>query len=381
MLLIKNGTVHTMCAETPVCLDILVEDGKIKEMGKSLSYDCETIDACGNDVYPGIIEAHCHLGISESSIRWEGEDCNEHSDPITPEVRVIDGINMMDETVANANAAGITTVCCAPGSANVMGGQVNIYKTYGISVDEATINPYYAMKCAFGENPKGCYRDNKIKTRMGTAAYFRKTMFAAQQYLAQKEAAKEDATKLPKYDMQMEALIPVLKKEVLIKAHAHRADDILTCIRLAQEFDLEMTLDHCTEGHIIPEYVKASGYPAIVGPSLTHKTKFELKNKTFETPAILHKAGVLLALTTDSPVIPQEYLPLCASLAVKSGLPEFEALKAITINAAKIIKQDQRLGTLEVGKDADIVICDKSILDVSHEVLYTITDGRITFQK
>ncbi len=381
MLLIKNGTVFTVTQKDGQQKDLLIDKGKIIKIQENIECDCKVIDARGLYIYPGIVEAHCHLGISESSIRYEGEDTNEYTDPLTPEVRVIDGVNMMDETVHLANAAGITTVCVAPGSANVLGGQVMIYKTYGNSIDHASINNYYAMKCAFGENPKFCYKDSKITTRMGTASYFRKAFYDAKQYLALKEEAKGDIAKLPKYDMKLEALIPALKKEVVLKAHCHRADDILTAIRLAKEFDLDMTLDHCTEGHMIADLVKKSNFPAIVGPSLTHKTKFELKNRTFETPAILNKAGVLVAITTDSPVLPQEYLPLCAGLAVKSGLDAFEALKAITINPAKILKLEDRIGTIEVNKDADLVICSGDILDMNHTVHYTICDGIITYKK
>lgn len=381
MLLIKNGNVFTMESEGSEKLDILLNDnGKIEKIAPAIDADCETIDATGLNVYPGIVEAHCHLGLDEAAIRMEGSDVNEMIDPVTPHVRVIDGIYIQDETVRLANEHGITTVCAAPGSANVLGGQVSVYKTYGDCIDDAIILQNAAMKCAFGENPKRVYYGNKIHTRMGTAAIMRDTLFKAKRYMELKEKA-EDVSKMPAYDMKLEAMIPVLKKEVPLKAHAHRADDILTSIRIAKEFDLRMTLDHCTEGHLIADKVKESGFDAIVGPSLTHKSKFELKNKTFETPAILYKAGVKFALTTDSPVVPQEYLPLCAALAIKSGLPENEALKAITINAAEIIGVGDRVGSLKEGKDGDVVICDGSIFDVDGVVNYTIVDGKITYKK
>lgn len=378
MLLIKNGFVYTMEDEKKQKLDILVgADGKIEKIAPTIECDCEVIDAKGCNVYPG---AHCHLGLEEAGIRDEGNDVNEMIDPITPHVRVIDGINMMDETVRIANEHGIVTVCVAPGSANVIGGQVSVLKTYGKSVDAAIMKQNAAMKCAFGENPKRVYSNSKIKTRMGTAALLRETLMKAKRYMTLKEHA-DDITKMPPFDMKLEALIPVLNKEIPLKAHAHRADDIMTSIRIAKEFDLDMTLDHCTEGHLIVEEVKNSGFPAIVGPSLTHKSKFELQNKTFETPAILNKANIMIAITTDSPVVPQEYLPLCAGLATKSGLDEMEALKAITINPAKIIGVADRVGSLKVGKDADIVICDGNIMDVQTNVLFTIVDGVITYKK
>lgn len=381
MLLVKNGNVFTM--ENEICekLDILLDDhGKIEKVDSCITGDYEIIDATGCNVYPGIVEAHCHLGLQEASTREEGIDINETIDPITPHVRAIDGINIMDETVALANSYGITTVCAAPGSANVLGGQVCIYKTVGNCIDDAVLIANAAMKSAFGENPKRCYKGSKIATRMGTAALMRETLMKAQRYMQLKEKA-EDITKMPPFDMKMEAMIPVLKREIPLKAHAHRADDILTSIRIAKEFNVRMTLDHCTEGHLIADKVKESGFDAIVGPSLTHKTKFELQNKTFETPAILHKAGVKFALTTDSPVVPQEYLPMCAGLAVKSGLPEMEALKAITINAAEIIGVGDRVGSIKEGKDADLVICKGNILFTDSEVQYTITNGIITYKR
>ncbi|NBK98595.1 MAG: amidohydrolase [Erysipelotrichia bacterium] len=381
MLLIKNGTVYTMESEQPEKLDILLdEEGKIAAIDHKIEADCEIIDAQGCNVYPGLVEAHCHLGLEEAGIGFEGNDVNEMIDPITPQVRVIDGINIMDESVRLANEHGIVSVCAAPGSANVLGGQVSVYKTVGSCIDDAIIKENAAMKCAFGENPKRVYRDSKIKTRMGTASLLRETLIKAKNYMALKEFA-DDISKMPTYDMKLEALIPVLNKKIPLKAHAHRADDILTSIRIAKEFDLDMTLDHCTEGHLIVDKIVESGFPAIVGPSLTHKSKFELQNKTFKTPAVLQQAGIKIAITTDSPVIPQEYLPLCAGLAVKSGLDEMEALKAITIHAAEIIGVADRVGSLKVGKDGDVVICDGNIMDVQTNVLYTIVDGKISYQK
>lgn len=382
MLLIKNGTIFTMDEQGVIEGDLLIEDGKVKQIAKNIeARNVSVIDATGKNVYPGIVEAHCHLGMQESSIRLEGNDTNEMSDPITPQMRALDAIYPVDETVENARKAGITSVCAGPGSANVLGGTFLVYKTVGTSIDEMIVKDNVAMKCAFGENPKMCYQNSSIKTRMSTAALLRETLFKTKEYLAKKEAAGEDLSKRPPFDMKLEAMIPVVKGEMPLKAHAHRTDDILTSIRIAKEFNLKMTLDHCTEGHLIIEQVKASGYDAIVGPSLTHKTKYELRNKTFETPAILQKAGIKIAITTDSPVVPQEYLPLCAGLAVKSGLDHYEALKAITINAAEIIGVGDRLGSLKPGKDADVVIVDGDILTLETNVDYTIIDGKIVYQR
>jgi len=382
MILIRNGKTFTMEAEGILeGVDVLIEKGKIKAIGKDLSdKDCVVIDAKGKFVYPGIVEAHCHMGIGESSIRVEGQDYNETSDPITPHMRGIDGIYPLDETVMLARQGGITTVCAGPGSANVLGGTFAAYKTVGKNIDKMVLKEEVAMKAAFGENPKMCYQGSVIKTRMNTAALFREALFKTKEYLGKKELAKNDVSKMPAFDMKLEAMIPVIKGEMPIKAHAHRTDDILTSIRLAKEFNIKMTLDHCTEGHLIIDEVLESGFPAIVGPSLTSKSKFELKNKTFETPGILSKAGVKIALTTDSPVVPQEYLPICAGLAVKSGMDAYEALKAITINAAEIIGVGDRVGSLKVGKDADVVITDGDIMEINTNVLYTIIDGKIEYQ-
>lgn len=380
MLLIKNGTVHTMGEQGIVNADILMDEGKIIKIEKNIqAEDAQVIDASGKYVFPGMVEAHCHLGIHESSIRTEGNDTNEASDPITPQMRAIDGIYVMDETVKKACAAGITSVASGPGSANVIGGTFAAWKTYGTCIDEMLIDERVAMKCAFGENPKMCYQNKEIKTRMKTAALLRELLFKTKEYMAKKDAAKECIEKQPSFDMKLEAMIPVIKKEIPLKCHAHRMDDIATVIRIAKEFDVNVTLDHCTEGHLILNVVKESGFPAIVGPSFGHKTKYELKEKSFDTPAKLHNAKVKIAITTDSPVVPQEYLGMCAALAMKHGLEEMEALKAITINPAEILGLDDRIGSLEVGKDGDAIICDSSILDLQNHIEYTIINGEIAY--
>ena len=382
-MLIKNGMLHTMSSDGDRIADIRIQDGKIVLIGENLQENQGelVIDASGKQVFPGMIEAHCHLGMEESAIRGEGNDVNEMSDPITPHVRAIDGCNPLDETVKNAREAGITTVAAGPGSANVIGGTFMAYKTYGNCIDEMVIQNPVAMKCAFGENPKRVYQDSRIKTRMNIAALLRETLYKTKEYLAKKEAAKDDITKMPAYDMKLEAMIPVIKKELPLKCHAHRADDILTIIRIAKEFDVRVTLDHCTDGEIIKKQIKESGYPAIIGPALTHKSKFELASKSFTTPGVLCKEGILIAITTDSPVVPQEYLPLCAALAMKDGLPEEEALKAITINPAKILGLDKRIGSIEVGKDGDLIICDSSLLDTQNIIRYTLINGEIVYHK
>ena len=385
MLLIKNGRIYTMTGDVIENGSILIDKGKIKEVGKDIvaPLDAEIIDAQGKMVTPGFIDAHCHLGLFEDGIGFEGDDVNEMVDPITPHLRAIDGINPMDRTFEEAYQGGVTCAVTGPGSANVIGGQFAAIKTYGKRIDDMIVKEPIAMKIAFGENPKRVYNAQKKSpmTRMATAAKLREALFDAKEYLEKLEKSKEDESKKPKFDMKMEALSKVILKEIPLKAHAHRADDILTALRIAKEFDVNITLDHCTEGHLIVDYLVEEGKGTIVGPTFGHRSKFELKNMTFETPGILNKAGVMVAITTDSPVVPLQYLPLCAGLAVKSGMNEMEALKAITINAAEIVGIADRVGSLEVGKDADIVIFDGNpIKDVDYKTVATIIDGNVVYR-
>lgn len=277
---------------------------------------------------------------------------------------------------------GITSTATGPGSANVIGGQFAVIKTHGDYIDDMIIEEYNAMKIAFGENPKRVYAEKKTSpmTRMATAAVLRENLLKAKSYREKKEEAGLDKTKLPAFDMKMEALLPVLERKVPLKAHAHRADDILTAIRIAKEFNTKITLEHCTEGHLIADVIKKEELTAVVGPSFGHNTKFELKNKTFETPGILNRAGVKVAIMTDHPVIPIESLPMAAALAVKSGMDELEALKSITIYPAEILGMDSRLGSIKAGKDADLVLWDKNPLDIQAKVAVTIIDGEVVYE-
>lgn len=384
MLLIKNGKIFTMAGTNYENGSVLIDDGKIVEVGQNVTIpeNAEVIDVNGAWVMPGIIDAHCHIGICEENMGFEGDDCNEMTDPVTPQLRAIDAINPMEEGLAKAVRGGITSVVTGPGSANVIGGQFVAMKTKGVCIDDMIILEPAAMKIAFGENPKRVY-DHKGKmpsTRMATAALLRETLVKAQNYKAKKEIAKEKGEFFEK-DLKMEALIPVLEKKIPLKAHAHRADDILTAIRIAKEFDVKLTLDHCTEGHLIADYIAKENLNAIVGPTMTFNSKIELMNKTFKTPNVLYQAGVKIAIMTDHPVIQEQYLPLCAGLAVKEGLPMEEGLKAITINAAEIIGIADRVGSLEKGKDADIAIFDGNPMETFTNTLYTIIEGKIAYQK
>lgn len=385
MILLKNGLVYTMKAPQPSIMDVLMEGGKLRAIGVNLETpaDAKIIDCSEKLVFPGFIDAHCHLGLWEDSIGFEGDDGNEMTDPITPHLRGIDAMNPMDVNFREACEGGVTTAVAGPGSANIIGGQFAAVKTHGNRIDDMIVKAPIAMKCAFGENPKRVYSGSKKtpSTRLAIVGEFRKTLFAAKEYLAKKEAAGEDLSKMPAFDMKLEALIPVLKKEIHLKAHAHRADDIFSAIRIAKEFDLLLSLEHCTEGHLIAEDLAKEGYPAIVGPTFGHRSKVELKNKSFDTPRVLHEAGVKIAIMTDSPVIPLQHLPMCAALAAKAGLPEMEALKAISINPAEITGIADRVGSLEVGKDADVVVWDRHPFDLKASVLMTIINGEIVFEK
>ena len=376
-MLFKNATLYTMEQE-PFKGDFRIDKGVFTEVGTYLEpYDHEDVqDLEGLYVFPGLVETHSHLGMMESAIGFEGMDLNEMTSPITPNIRGIDGCNPQDETVELARNAGVTTVAAGPGSGNVIGGTFFVYKTYGNCIDDMVIKNPMAMKAAFGENPKNCHKGKSVDTRMAISALLRETLEKTKEYIKKKEFANGDISKMPAYDQKLEAMIPVIKKEIPLKCHAHRADDILTAIRIAKEYDLDITLDHVTDARCITRQIKESGYPCICGPALTHKSKFELKELSFETPKALYDAGILFSITTDSPFCPQQYLALSATLASKAGLPEYEAIKAITINPAKILGLDNRVGSIKSGKDADFIICTKNILDTQNNIESVYIDGK-----
>ena len=376
--LIKNGLVHDAVHRDAYKADILLADGKIAAIGSDLDApaDAAVFDADGLEVYPGFVDAHTHIGLDGYGIGYEGCDYNEMNDIWTPQLRAIDGINPRDPSLADARRAGVTCVCTGPGSANVLGGTFLAMKTVGDRVDKMVVRDPVAMKCAFGENPKRCYRDKCDSTRMSTAAFLRGALMQARDYGARKQAANGDITKMPAYNQKLEALLPVLAREIPLKAHAHQANDIFTALRIAREFNLRLTLEHVTEGHlIVDELAGEKDVPMAVGPSLTFASKFELQNKSWSTPAVLTAAGCHVSIITDSSVIPQQYLPLCAGMAIKAGMDPFDALKAITINPAEHIGVADRVGSLEVGKDADLVITAGSPFEVLTEVKGVFIDG------
>lgn len=387
MLLLKNGNVMTMAGPAFVG-DVAIENGKIVAVGQSLSYsDAEVRDVTGMTVMPGIVDPHCHIGMWEDAMGFEGADGNECTNPITPELRAIDAINPYDRCFEEAAAGGVTTCVTGPGSANVIGGQFVAIKTYGDSVEDMVLRFPVAVKAAFGENPKRVYdgKNQTPSTRMATAALMRKALIEAQEYNEKLEKGKADPEKMPERNLGKEILARVIRRELPMKIHAHRADDILTAIRICREFKLRYTLDHCTEGYLITDKLKeALGEDCegiIVGPLLTDRSKIELKNLSFKAPKVLEQAGIEYAMMTDHPVTPEQYLPICTAIAVREGASEEGALKAITINAAKITGIADRVGSIEVGKDADIAVFSGHPFDFRSRCVLTLVNGKVVHEE
>lgn len=387
MLLLKNGNVMTMAGPAFVG-DVAIENGKIVAVGQSLSYsDAEVRDVTGMTVMPGIVDPHCHIGMWEDAMGFEGADGNECTNPITPELRAIDAINPYDRCFEEAVAGGVTTCVTGPGSANVIGGQFVAIKTHGDSVEDMVLRFPVAVKAAFGENPKRVYngKNQTPSTRMATAALMRKALIEAQEYNEKLERGKADPEKMPERNLGKEILARVIRRELPMKIHAHRADDILTAIRICREFKLRYTLDHCTEGYLITDKLKeALGEDCegiIVGPLLTDRSKIELKNLSFKAPKVLEQEGIEYAMMTDHPVTPEQYLPICTAVAVREGASEEGALKAITINAAKITGIADRVGSIEVGKDADIAVFSGHPFDFRSRCVLTLVNGKVAHEE
>lgn len=380
-MIIRNALIHDAVNPVPYQGDILIRDGKLISVGEKAEEGDEILDAAGLNAYPGFIDAHSHIGLDGyGGPTGTTYDYNEMNDICCPQLRGFDSYYALDPAIPMALAGGVTTVAAGPGSANVLGGTFFAVKLYGNTVEENMLREAIGMKCAFGENPKRCYKDKCDSARMTTAAKLREMLFEARDYKLRKEAAGSDYSKYPKFDMKMEALIPVLDRSIPLKAHAHRSDDIMTALRIAREFNVRITIEHCTEGHLIVNELKEADVPVAVGPTLTNASKLELLNKSWTTPGILASAGLQVSIITDAPVIPQQYLPLCAGLAVKAGMDPFRALQAITINPAKHIGVEYRVGSLEVGKDADIVLTDGNPMVSDTVVRYVIVDGKVLFR-
>lgn len=388
-MLLIHGKVHTMAGMTWENGYVRIRDGKIQEVGsmddlsdgqEQCGNEEEIIDVQGGWVMPGLIDAHCHVGISEEKWGVVGDDCNETVNPVTPHIRAIDAVNPMDPAFHDAIMAGITSLMTGPGSANVVGGQSVFMKVQGRCIDRMVVKAPAAMKVAFGENPKMNYgeKDEQPASRMAIAGMLREELYQACCYREKKERGQ-----IPpgEESFRMESWLPVLSGEIPIKAHVHRADDILTAIRIAREYGIRMTLDHCTEGHLIADEIAESGFPVIVGPDLTSRSKLEIQNMSFKTAGVLERAGVKTAIMTDHPVSLIQYLPICAGLSVKYGLSDEGALRAITIHAAQICGVEHRVGSLEPGKDADIAIFSGNPMEVFTKTKYTIVDGEIVYSE
>ena len=388
MLIIKNANLITMDKDNYVNGSIVVENGKILAVGKGIDLkqykNAETVDAKGLFVTPGLVDPHCHIGVMEEGIRFEGNDTNEMSGPIYPELRGIDSLYSKDIAFDYTYKAGITTVNTGPGSANVIGGTFTAVKTYGETVEAMVIKEETAMKMALGENPKRVYGSNNKNpgTRMASAALMREWLFKAKEYHTKYHAFlnKEEDAKEPGFDMKLHSLMRV-SDGMIVKIHAHRRDDIMTAIRISKEFGLNATIEHATEAYLIADEVKASGVPCIIGPTLGMASKYELVNKSFKSAKVMDDAGIEFAIMTDHPVITLDTTLVQAALFIKEGLGEFEALKALTITAASINGIEDRVGSLEVGKDADIVIWDGPIFDIMTRPKMVIIDGQIVHQR
>ena len=380
-MLIHNGVVHPMDGPVIPRGYVWLEGEKIRAVGPEEelpAWDGPSLDAEGGHILPGFVDAHCHLGMFGNALGFEADDGNESTDPCTPQLRAIDAVNPLDRCVEEARQGGVTTVITGPGSANPIAGQFVALKTNGRWVDEAIVKAPAAMKFALGENPKSVYNDRKETpvTRMATAAIIRENLARAVEYRDKQIKAGEDPdTDMPDFDAKLEALFPVTEGELPAHFHAHRADDIATAMRIAREFGLRYVIVHGTEGHLLADYLAAEGVPVITGPCLGDRSKPELANQTLENPAILARAGVKVAICTDHPETPIQYLPICAAMAVRAGMEEEEALAAITRNAAEIGGVGGRVGTLTPGKDADVVVTSGHPLDWKSRVEAVFING------
>ena len=381
-LLVKNGRIVTMSAQgTLENGQLLIVDGKICAVGQHLdAQGAQEYDAQGGYVLPGLIDAHCHVGIYETAIGFPGDDGNEISAPVTPQIRGIDGINPFDPEFAIALRSGVTTVATGPGSSNPLAGEFVAMRTWGSTVDEMVLRTPLAMKAAFGENPKNSFgRDRRAPvTRMAIAALVRDTLYRAKEYEQKRQQAAERSAEPPARDPQLESLLPVIRREIPLKAHCHRADDIMTALRIRKELDIEMTLDHCTEGYLIADEIAASGCPVILGPIGNFPQKPEVMQQRLSTAGLLRRAGVSVTIMTDLPATHLWYLPLAVGMCVGAGLSEQDGFASITSTAASILGLDARIGSLAPGKDANLAIFNGNpIRDLWCRCVATVTEGQL----
>ena len=379
-MILKNGVVHPMDGPVIPKGYVEFEAGKIKAVGpmEDCPQEGPALDVAGGHIVPGFVDAHCHLGMEGDALGFESDDCNESTVPSTPHLRALDAVNPLDRCFREAREGGVTTVLTGPGSANPVSGQALVMKTVGTWADKMVLKAPAAMKMALGENPKSVYNERKETpiTRMATAGIIREELSKTLEYIdRQDKADTEEDTDPPDFDPKLEALIPVLRGELPVHIHAHRADDIATAVRICREYGLRYVIVHGTEGHLLADDLAEAGTRVITGPILTDRCKPELANQTIANPARLTAAGVPIAICTDHPVTPIQYLPLCAAMAVRGGLEPEAALRAITLGGAELAGVEKRVGSLTPGKDADVVVTSAHPLDWLGRVEHVFIDG------
>ncbi|MCA0971824.1 amidohydrolase [Halobacillus litoralis] len=366
---IKNVTIHPITSPTIYNGCVHIQNGKIHDFGKDIPYPehSEVIDGKGKDLYPGFVDVHTHLGLYDEGTGWAGSDANETIEAITPHLRAIDGAHPLDPAFFHARKAGVTTAHIMPGSANIIGGTTSVIKTVGHTINQMIIRDKAGLKLALGENPKRVHSQSKNAsiTRLGIMGTLRETFYCAM--------------KDPDPDLRVQPILQALNKEIPVRIHAHRADDIITALRFADEFDLDLRIEHCTEGHLIADELANRDLQVSVGPTFTRASKIELRNKTWQTYNILHEHGIKVSITTDHPYTPIQYLNICAALAAREGLDVEDALRGITIIPAKNLGVDDRVGSIEKGKDADVVLWSGHPFEFLSKPLWTMIDGNLVY--
>ncbi|HIU94408.1 MAG TPA: amidohydrolase [Candidatus Aphodomorpha intestinavium] len=376
MILLKNGKVLTMTGVNYDAGDVLVADGKIRAVGAGLCAPegAQVIDCTGRTVMPGMIDAHCHIGLSEDGTMYEGEDSNEAVNPVTPHVRAIDGINPADVAIREARLGGVTTVCVGPGNSNVFGGVMSVFKTRGSRIDDMLMKETFAVKAALGEGPKETYAPKKVMpmTRMGIAGLMREHLVRARTYLDKKASGRLD-----KIDLRYEALGRVLEREIPLVVHANRMDDIYTALRIKREFAIDLVLTQASDAYLMADAIREAGVPVVLASVLTGRLSVEMARMSHRAPVVLEQAGVTYCISTDAPPVPIQFLPTSAASAVREGLDPEAALRAVTITPARVLGIDERVGSLEPGKDADIVVYGGSPFNLMSRIELVMMDGEI----
>lgn len=376
MILLKNGKVLTMTGVNYDAGDVLVADGKIRAVGAGLCAPegAQVIDCTGRTVMPGMIDAHCHIGLSEDGTMYEGEDSNEAVNPVTPHVRAIDGINPADVAIREARLGGVTTVCVGPGNSNVFGGVMSVFKTRGSRIDDMLMKETFAIKAALGEGPKETYAPKKVMpmTRMGIAGLMREHLVRARTYLD-----KKASDRLDKIDLRYEALGRVLEREIPLVVHANRMDDIYTALRIKREFAIDLVLTQASDAYLMADAIREAGVPVVLASVLTGRLSVEMARMSHRAPVVLEQAGVTYCISTDAPPVPIQFLPTSAASAVREGLDPEAALRAVTITPARVLGIDERVGSLEPGKDADIVVYGGSPFNLMSRIELVMMDGEI----